>query len=145
MKRKQGKHIHKEKKRRDLERVGKWEQMSQVHGASRPCESRCDCSITPVMCLRVFGNSLDIHELINVTLGIVLENSRRIKAGEYWKASVPYGDICPSWKSWSSVIGMTLPVILILQLSKVFSQTMALLFFHLSIWISPFIYEIDFT
>lgn len=43
------------------------------------------------------------------------------------------------------MIGMMLPVILILQLSEVFSQTMALLFFHLSIWVSPFIYEIGFT
>lgn len=31
-----------------------------------------DFSITPVMCLLVFGNSLDVHELINVALVVVL-------------------------------------------------------------------------
>lgn len=41
-----------------------------------------DFSITPVMCLLVFGNSLDVHELINVTFGGGLERSR-VKAREY--------------------------------------------------------------
>lgn len=30
-----------------------------------------DFSIIPVMCLLVFGNSLDVHELINVTLVVI--------------------------------------------------------------------------
>lgn len=46
-----------------------------------------DFSITPVTCLLVFGNSLDVQELINVTFGGVLKNSR-VKAREYRKASV---------------------------------------------------------
>lgn len=41
-----------------------------------------DFSITPVTCLLVFGNSLDVHELINVTFGSGLESSR-VKAREY--------------------------------------------------------------
>lgn len=41
-----------------------------------------DFSITPVMCLLVVGNSLDVHELINVTFGGGLERSR-VKAREY--------------------------------------------------------------
>lgn len=78
MKRKQGKHVHKKTKQKPPEGVG--QVGTNVPRPPDLLNHAGDFSITPVTCLLVFGNSLDVHELINVTFGGGGLESSRVKA-----------------------------------------------------------------
>lgn len=64
--------IKKKKKERTLSGWASGRKCLKCVGPPDPYESCCDCSITPVMCLQVFGNRLDVYKLIDVTFGVVL-------------------------------------------------------------------------
>lgn len=73
--------VHRKKREKDLEQIGKWKSKSSLLGSSRPCWTMYDRSITPAMCLQVFrmwwnpfdGEAFfDVLKLINVGMGIII-------------------------------------------------------------------------